>query len=340
MEFSFTGNARLMGRFDLTDPKKPVCAWVNSAVFVAFRGTGISMTAEDSGGQDYVEIVLDGVARNWINLKEGVHEYVIEQGLPDGEHTLEIHKRTGILTGSIVFHHFALLDGGSFMAPPAAKSVRLEYFGDSITDGAGIGHPHVLAEATHLDDGYMSYAGISARMLNADYHTMAICGIGVWQDAIGNKQGLPEHFYGTLGKGTEPWEFSRYIPEGVIINLGQNDYSTPIDDGEYIAAYITFIQSILEQYTDPYIFCCVGTMNNNYLASVAKVVSYFNQTGNGKVYAVDLGLIHPEVEGWGGRYHPGYQTHYRMGSELASFISSKTGWELLKRPSVATECVF
>lgn len=78
-------------------------------------------------------------------------------------------------------------------------------------------------------------------------------------------------------------------------------------------------------------------MNNNYLASVDKVVAYCNQTGNGKIFLVDLGLIHPEVEGWGGRYHPGYQTHYRMGWELASFISAKTGWELLKRPLIATD---
>lgn len=145
---------------------------------------------------------------------------------------------------------------------------------------------------------------------------------------------------GTLGKDTAPWDFSRYIPDGIVINLGQNDYSTPIDDEEYIAAYIKFIQVILDQYNDPYVFCCVGTMNNNYLASVNKVVAHFNQNGNGKILLVDLGLIHPEVEGWGGRYHPGYQTHYRMGWELASFISAKTGWELLKRPLTATECVF
>lgn len=327
-----------MGRFDLTEEETPKCGWVNSAIFLAFQGTAINMTAEDSDGQDYVEIILDGVARNWINLKKGVHEYVIEQGLPDGEHTLEIQKRTGILTGSIKFHSFSLPNGGMFLNPPAHKSIRLEYFGDSITDGAGIGHPHELAEATNLDDGYMSYVGISARMLDAEYQTMAICGIGVLQDAIGNKNGLPDHFFGTLGKDTTPWGFSQYIPDGIVINLGQNDYSTPIDDDKYIEAYIGFIKDILEKYTDPYVFCCVGTMNNNYLASVNKVVSYFNQNGNNKVFLVDLGLIHPEVEGWGGRFHPGFQTHYRMGWELACFISDKTGWELQKRPFIATKC--
>ena len=327
-----------MGRFDLTEEEAPVCAWVNSAVFLAFKGTSIHMTAEDSTGQDYIEIVVDGVARNWMNLKKGVHEYVIEQGLPDGEHTLEIQKRTGILTGTIKFHGFSLTDDGCFLEPPLHKSLRLEYFGDSITDGAGNGHPHELAEEPALDDGYMSYVGISARMLNGEYHTMSICGIGVLQDAMGNKNGLPEHFYGTLGKDTKPWDFSQYVPHGVVINLGQNDYSNPIDDEEYIKTYIGFIDSIMEKYNDPYIFCCVGTMNNNYMDSVKKVVSHFNRSGNEKVYLVDLGLIHPEIEGWGGKFHPGFQTHYRMGAELAEFISEKTGWELKKRPTIATKC--
>ncbi len=338
MEFSFKKHARFMGRFDLSEEESPLCGWVNSAVFIAFRGTAVNLTAEDSQGQDYIEIVVDGVARNWINLKKGVHEYVIEKGLEAGEHTLEIQKRTGILTGSIKFHGFSLPEGGKFLTPPEQKSIRLEYFGDSITDGAGIGHPHEIAEAPELDDGYMSYVGISARMLDAEYHTMAICGIGVLQDAMGNRNGLPVHFSGTLGKDTTPWDFAKYIPDGVVINLGQNDYSTPIAEEEYIKAYIEFIKDILEKYTVPYVFCCVGTMNNSYLNSVDKVVSYFNEKGNKKVFLVDLGLIHPEVEGWGGRWHPGYQTHYRMGLELAGFISEKTGWEVKKRPVIATKC--
>ena len=327
-----------MGRFDLTEEEAPIGGWVNSAIFLAFRGTAINIIAEDSDGKDYIEIVLDGIARNWINIKQGVHEYIIEQELTDCDHTLEIQKRTGILTGSIKFHGFTLPDGGTFLTPPAPYGTRLEYFGDSVTCGSGIGHPHEVAEAKELDDGYMSYVGISARMLGAQYHTLAIDGIGVLQDAMGNINGLPAQFQGTLGKDTTPWDFSQYIADGVVINLGQNDYSTPIDDDQYIEAYIGFVKDILEQYSDPYVFCCVGPMNNNYLSGVNKVVSYFNQNGNRKVFLVDLGLIHPEVEGWGGRWHPGFQTHYRMGLELAQFISQRTGWELQKRPIIATEC--
>ncbi|MBO0995789.1 SGNH/GDSL hydrolase family protein [Bacillus sp. SD088] len=337
MVFNFQQHVRFMGRFDQTDPAKPECGWVNSAVFLRFKGSEIRMTVEDSTGTDYVEIILDGIARNWIQLQKGTHEYVLQQGLDEQEiHTLEIHKRTEILYGRFKYLDFSLPNGGEFFSPPEVKKLKLEYHGDSITNGCGNLHPHEVTDAPHLDDGFMSYVGISARLLNAEYHTLAISGIGVLQDAMGNINGLPAHFHATLGQGTVAWDFSKYQADGVIINLGQNDYSTPIDDEKYISTYIDYVETILSQYPDAYVFCCVGTMNNNYLASVQKVVSYFNEQGNDKVFCVDLGLIHPEVEGWGGGFHPSVQTHYRMGTELAQFISTKTGWPLLERPVTPT----
>jgi hypothetical protein len=342
VSFDFKNHARFMGRFDLSYPTAPKCGWVNSAVFMRFVGNQIHMIAEDSDGKDCVEIVLDGIARNWIQLKKGVHEYVIDGEIDgtisDGVHTLEIHKRTEILYGSIKFLDFTLPKGGEFLTPPESKTLKLEYYGDSITNGCGNEHPHILRDAPHLDNGYMSYVGISARMLNAEYHTLAISGIGMLQDAMGNINGLPPHFYDTLGKDTVPWDFSNYVADGVIINLGQNDYSNPIDDEKYVTTYINFVDELLLKYPNAYVFCCVGTMNNKNLPSVEKVVSYFNNKGNAKVYCVDLGLIHPEVEGWGGWFHPSTQTHYRMGAELAGFISEKTNWPLLKRPVIATVC--
>ena len=86
-------------------------------------------------------------------------------------------------------------------------------------------------------------------------------------------------------------------------------------------------------YNFPYIFCCVGTMNNNYLPSVTRVVEAANAKGLNKVHLVDLGLIIPEVEGCGGMFHPGLQAHYRMGVDLANEISRVTGWPLRQRPT-------
>lgn len=332
-KFSFTENTRLMGRFDCSDPQAPVAAWVNSAVFLTFEGEEIWLRAEDSDGQDYLEIVLDGIARNWIGMEKGTKDYCLETDVPAGIHTLEIHKRTELLMGRIRFLEFYLPRGGRFLAPPKAQKLKLEYFGDSITNGCGIGHPHELAVAPALDDGYMSYAALSARMLSAEYHTMAISGIGILQDAMGNINGLPPHFRGVFGLNTPDWDFSRYMADGVVINLGQNDYSTPISDQRYEEAYIAFVEEILGQYPQAYVFCCVGTMSNYCLPSVERVVAHLRAAGRERVFLVDLGLILPEVEGWGGAFHPGFQTHYRMALDLAGFISEKTGWPLRRRPS-------
>ncbi len=335
---SFTENVRLMGRFDRSDLSAPVAAWVNSAVFCTFEGKEVWLRAEDSSGENCLEIILDGVARNWIGLKQGIHDYLIERDVPEGVHTLEIHKRTELLIGTVTFRDIYLPAGGRFYAPPAAQELKLEFFGDSITNGAGNGHPHEVGYAPALDDGYMSYAALCARMLSAEYHTMAISGIGILQDAMGRVNGLPPHFHGVHGLGTPDWDFSKYLANGVVINLGQNDYSNPISDERYIEEYIHFVEDILRQYPDAYVFCCVGTMNNNYLPGVRRVTKHFHELGNDKVYLVDLGLILPEVEGWGGAFHPGFQTHYRMAADLARFISEKTGWPLKQRPTVATKC--
>lgn len=87
------------------------------------------------------------------------------------------------------------------MSPLPAQQIKLEYFGDSITNGCGNGHPHEVRHSPSLDNEYMSYAAISARMLQAEYHTMAISGIGIPQDAMGNINGLPPHFKGVHGLG-------------------------------------------------------------------------------------------------------------------------------------------
>ncbi len=336
-EFSFVKNARLMGRFDDRNPEAPVAGWVNSAIFLTFRGTEIRMQVDPSynNGNNYLEIVLDGSSRDYVQMKPDVGEYVLLTGLSDEVHTLEVQKRTDILYGSIRFLGFSVSEGGCFLAPPPAKALNLEYFGDSITCGNGDGRSCNAGDQQDRDNGYMSYVGISARLLNANYHTMAVSGIGVVQDAMANPNSLPAKFPYVFGEDT-PWDFSRYIADGVIINLGQNDYSNPIDRDAFLNTYMRFVEEIFAVYPKTYVFCCVGTMNNSHAADVQEIVSRLNAAGHERVYYVDLGLILPEVEGWGNGFHPGYQTHYRMGKELADFITEKTGWPQLQRPKTSS----
>jgi len=334
-KFSFNRHARFMGRINFDEPEAPELSWSNSAVFLTVNAPELVLhTKKDSNnGNNVLEIVLDGAPVNCIYLEKEKDEYTVFSGLT-GTHTVELHKRTERLAGGIRVVDFTLPQGGEFLAPPQANTLKLEYFGDSITCGAGAAREHLSPSNPFDTDAFRSYVGISARMLKADYHTISISGCGMIQDCMGGGGVVPPNFTG--GCGDKPWDFSRFMADGVIINLGQNDFSAPVDEAKYEARYLAFIDEIRAAYGNPYIFCCVGTMNDNYLPSVERVVKAANGKGFERVHLVNLGVIIPEVEGWGGMFHPSLQAHYRMGMDLANAISRVTGWPLRERPTGST----
>ena len=336
MKFNFAEHARFMGRINFDEPDAPELSWSNSAIFLTVNAPELVLHTKpgSNNGNCVFEIVLDGAPVNFIHLLKEKDEYTVFSGL-NGTHTVELHKRTERLCGGIRVVDFTLPQGGEFLAPPKANDLKLEYFGDSITCGAGASREHLAANNPLDTDAFRSYVGISARMLMADYHTISISGCGMIQDCMGNAGGVvPPNFTG--GCGDKPWDFAKFMADGVIINLGQNDFSAPVDAAKYEARYLAFIDEIRAAYGDPYIFCCVGTMNDNYLPHVKNVVEAANAKRYEKVHLVDLGVIIPEVEGWGGMFHPGLQAHYRMGIDLANEISRVTGWPLRKRPTGST----
>ena len=317
----------------MDEPDAPELSWSNSAIFLTVNAPKLVMHTKkgSNNGNGALEIVLDGMPVEKIILTQDKDEYEVFSGLA-GTHTVELHKRTERLAGNVRIVDFTLPEGGEFLAPPKGNDLKLEYFGDSITCGAGAWREHLGKGSDQYEtDAFRSYVGISARMLKADYHTISISGCGMIQDCMGGGGVVPPNFTGGCGK--DPWDFNKFTADGVIINLGQNDFSAPIDEKKYEQRYLEFIDEINAAYNFPYIFCCVGTMNNNYLPSVTRVVEAANAKGLNKVHLVDLGLIIPEVEGCGGMFHPGLQAHYRMGIDLANEISRVTGWPLRQRPT-------
>lgn len=335
-KFSFSEHARFMGRINFEEPDAPELSWSNSAIFLTVNAPELVLHTKpgSNNGKGVLEIILDGAPVNFIWLKPEEDVYTVFSGLT-GTHTVELHKRTERLNGGIRLVDFTLPKGGEFLAPPPAHERKIEYFGDSITCGAGAAREHLAPDHPLDTDAFRSYVGISARMLMADYHTISISGCGMIQDCMGKPGGVvPPNF--PNGCDGKPWDFKTFMADAVVINLGQNDFSAPVDTEKYEKRYLAFIDEIRAAYGDSYIFCCVGTMNDNYLPHVKNVVKAANDKGYNRVYLVDLGVIIPEVEGWGGMFHPSLQAHYRMGMDLAYEISRVTGWPLRQRPTGST----
>ncbi|MBO5797831.1 MAG: hypothetical protein J6R77_05745, partial [Clostridia bacterium] len=150
--------------------------WVNSGFSFRINGTGATatLTATNANGiyKGYVNVYVDGSFEptKTICLEKLSDVYTLAEGLPAGEHTIEVRKRNeGGYDGTAVIGVKTLtVTGGDFLTPPAAPTRQIEFVGDSITTGFGnIAGPND-GYSTANSDGTMTYAVLAAKQLGAE----------------------------------------------------------------------------------------------------------------------------------------------------------------------------
>ncbi|QHS57098.1 SGNH/GDSL hydrolase family protein [Mucilaginibacter sp. 14171R-50] len=267
-------NIKFMGRITLTDSAAQL-TWTASSVLINFNGTSAKATLKDNTGMDRVTVVVDGkVINTTIQPAINPTEYTLVSGLPKGKHRLELFKRTEYDMGTLSFYSFNL-DGK--ILPPPNFAHTMEFYGNSITCGYAIedtaGKDRGTAE---FENGYKSYANITARHFNAYYHSISKSGIGVvisWFNYV-----MPDIYDRvTANDSTKKWNFKKYTPQLVVVNLFQNDswLATNKDHPEFkrlfgtkpptpayiIDHYQKFIASIRSKYPKAKIICALGAMD-------------------------------------------------------------------------------
>ena len=253
-----------------------VLIWPGTSLTIRFRGTGMKAVFKELDTANYYNIILDSVFNREIHFDTIRKSYTLATGLPDRIHTLQIFKRTGWEKGKTLFYGFDPVQHTVWLSPPVKPKRKMEFFGNSITCGYAI--EDLAGDSPHgyYENNYNSYAAITARYFHAQYHCTAKSGIGImvsWFPLI-----MPE-MYNRLDP-TDPasrWDFSRYIPDLVVVNLLQNDYwitSLPAnpefkhrfgtvkpDSSFIIASYRKFIARIRACYPAAKIICMLGSMN-------------------------------------------------------------------------------
>ncbi|TDW99264.1 SGNH/GDSL hydrolase family protein [Dinghuibacter silviterrae] len=265
-----------MGRVDIKDSAS-VIAWPGTSLSIRFTGSEVKALLDDERGDNFFNIVVDGKVIGKLHPDAGKNEYVLVSGLGRGIHTLTLFKRTEWENGKTWFYHFTFDKGAKVLAAPPTGKHKLEFFGDSITSG------YAVEDSTGQDrgsspykDNYVSYAAITARHFGAEYHCTSKSGIGIlvsWFPLV-----MPE-MYDRLD-ATNPdskWDFSRYTPDIVVVNLFQNDSwltkmpandqfkakfdTTPPTGDQIILAYARFIRQVRSKYPDAHIICALGSMD-------------------------------------------------------------------------------
>lgn len=324
------------GRIDFADPSAPSVSWPGSSIKANFTGTSLAIKLDDQLGKNYFNVIVDGEAQHpyVLEAKKGEQIYEISRALTPGNHSVEIYKRTEGEEGATLFKGLVLDADAKLLAPPPRPTRRMEIYGDSIStgmgnEGADNGMDHLLSEKNN----YWAYGAITARNLNAELHTISQSGIGImisWFPFI-----MPQ-FYDQLsavGDNKTQWDFSRWTPDLVVINLLQND-SWLIDrekrlhpipsDAQRVQAYIDFVRSIRAKYPSAQIVCALGSMDATanpkwpgYITAAVERMKKENKDAK-------LDTIFFEFTGFEG--HPRIAQHKANAEKLTAFIKQKMNW--------------
>lgn len=267
-------NIKFMGRITLTDSAAQL-TWTASSIIINFEGTAAKATLKDNTGMDRVTVVVDGKVTNTaIQPAQIPTEYTLVTGLSKGKHRLELFKRTEYDMGTLSFYSFNL-DGK--ILPPPNFAHQIEFYGNSITCGYAIEDTEGKDRGTaEFENGYKSYANLTARHFDAYYHSISKSGIGF---LISWFNYTTHDIYDRVSAhdSVTKWDFKRYTPELVIVNLGQNDSwltknkehaefkrlfgTTPPTSEVIIKAYQKFIIAVRSKYPKAKIVCALGTMD-------------------------------------------------------------------------------
>ena len=184
---------------------------------------------------------------------------------------------------------------------------------------------------------YYTYAQLATRQLNARAHVVARSGIGVYRSYGGPKTGTPdnvmtkEYEYTNLYDRSEQWDFSRYQPQLVCINLGTNDLSTNNYDVKLLkAAYKKFLKQVRGHNPKAKIVYLCGSMLNGKELEIAKqtlneVVAEANKQGDKEVYRFDFTPQTGSLK-YGASWHPSKWQHQKMAAELTAYLRELMQW--------------
>ena len=326
---AFPDPIRFVGRVEVEVAGGARYAWSGAGFVARFVGTGVAVRLRDERNEH--QVVLDGRLLSTLVAARGVERYPVAEGLPPGEHRLEVYRRTEALFG--VTHFLGIeVAGGRLLDAGPAPTRSIEVVGDSISCGYGNegGTPDCRFSAA-TENHYASYGAVLARSLGAELSTVAWSGRGVVRNYGGEAGDLMGRLYErTLPESpTSPWSQGE-SNDAVIVNLGTNDYSTEPDpvEEEFVRAYAALLERIRRGNPRAFVLCTVGPMLGGHdleraRAAIARAVELRRSAGDDRVAAHRMATTN---ESPGCDWHPGIATHRRMAEELAVPIRSALGW--------------
>lgn len=337
-------NVKLLGR---THHRGEVAWLTYSASGIEFRFEGkqcvIELVADNTvnsaGHRARVAVYVDDV-RIWDTL---MHEKEASLTVIDSEETQSATIRVVKLSevsDSVVGVAAIATDDAATIEPTEEKNRKIEFIGDSITCGYGVDGTLQDLYDTAIEDATKTYAYLAAELLDADYSMVCQSGYGIISGytGTGDKNGgqIIPPYYTTQGNSMGmiegkiltkvlEWDFSAFVPDTIVINLGTNDYSYCGSDvakrEEFAAGYVEFLKLVREHNPDAEIVCALGIMGAELYGSIeTAVATYTGETGDTNIRTFRFDVQNQAQDGIAVDYHPSATTHQKAAAKLAEAL--------------------
>ena len=335
------------GRISFTNPERPAFNFPGIQIRAAFEGTSLRMMAKPNSG--YFMAQIDKAEPFKVAFRGERDSLVtLATALADGVHTVKLMYAIEGYEFFPEFWGFVLDEGKNLVEAPALPSRKIEFIGNSITCGYG---NEGLKKEEHFDyateNHYYSYASITARNLDAQHWVVARSGIGAYRNYNGPKTGNPESNmlaqYEHIGYALKPelrkeatflsekWDFNRYQPDVVCINLGTNDLSTPNYDAKLLKQnYHKLLNTVRHHNPKAKIVFLTGTMLYDKEMELQRqilneVTAEAKKAGDKEIYRFDMAPISGD-EWYGNDWHPNVYMDEKMAGELTAYLRSLMNW--------------
>jgi lysophospholipase L1-like esterase len=289
LQARFSGD-RIVLRFDTRDyPHEPPQIWVrlDEHPWQAFEvAPAIELTPAPPHSSHRLQLVFKG-AREWDRRWQPPLQTAIT------------------LTG------LGLAPGGELLEPPPLPRLRIEFLGDSITEGVLLHRldrpfPEAWPERA---DGRLGYAFQTGERLGADTRVVGFGRLGVTIEGNGGVPPAPDAFgWICAGVPKDNWK-----PHLVIINQGTNDGAVP--SGRFRPAYDRYLTVVRADYPDAWILA-LRPFNGAHADDIRALVEARAAVGDTHLQYLDTtGWIDSELHTTDG-VHPNLAGHRRAAERL------------------------
>lgn len=340
-----------------SDLRDPAClVWTGSNIELNVKCSELYMLME--GPYDMYEcriaIEINGsVISRFAISKEKQWVQIFRMMNPDIETNVRVIKEVQLMPQDE--HHclnvYAVkLDGD--ILPVKEKNLKIEFIGDSITSGEGtIGAKQDMDWISQYFAHTRSFPYFTGKELDADIRVFSQSGWGVYHSWDNNPTAaLPLYYEETASllngeyfknKGfKEKWDFKKWQPDYVIVNLGTNDdgafhgmpYEDPVtgetynlrmdgdkynsDDLEKVRKAMTdFILKIRKNNPGACIIWAFGMLGHGMVPAIEKAIK---ECGDDNTYFIKLDDTTDETVG--SRCHPGIKAHLNAAEKISNWI--------------------